>query len=30
MYRWVNGDVYDGEFMRNVKHGHGKLTKARG
>ncbi len=30
VYRWMNGDVYEGGFVKNVKHGRGKLTKARG
>ena len=30
IYRWVNGDVYDGEWNMNMMHGDGKFFYQNG
>ena len=30
MYKWSNGEVYDGEWQSGLKHGHGVWTSADG
>jgi hypothetical protein len=27
--RWINGDIHDGEWVRDKKHGNGKKTSVR-
>lgn len=29
-YKFANGDVYEGEYLDDVRHGKGKLTLANG
>ena len=29
-YKFANGDVYEGEYLNDLRHGKGKLTHANG
>ena len=29
-YKFANGDIYQGEYLNDVRHGKGKLTHANG